>query len=169
MQQPSKSPVESSTALPPVACPRRFPSMCVIPGCLNQVYAHNRCTKHGGRPRCQIDGCNSNARRFGVCWRHDIFKGPRAKCKWLGCDKAAHKNHLCARHGGAQYCLVQHCTSYARSRGVCKRHLVQPETSFGVDPIALEKGKVTLDVEDIHVLSYFLDVPLDVARVAEMC
>ncbi|KDO23548.1 hypothetical protein SPRG_10740 [Saprolegnia parasitica CBS 223.65] len=65
---------------------------CSVAECRNQVYARGLCVRHGGKPRCQVDACDTNARQ------------------------------RCIRHGGGSHCRADNCLKYARTNGLCTRH-----------------------------------------------
>ncbi|ETV67349.1 hypothetical protein H257_16433 [Aphanomyces astaci] len=63
--------------------------ICSMPHCRNQVYARNRCVRHGGKKRCEVDGCVLNRRLGRFCVKH----GPPTSvklCNELDCSKHAH-------------------------------------------------------------------------------
>ncbi|KAF0684325.1 Aste57867_23691 [Aphanomyces stellatus] len=99
----------------------RHRSQCIEPHCPNQVYARQRCVRHGGKKVCRIDGCHAHACGGGFCLRHGGTSRKRF-CAVPGCGKQAHANQKCVRHGGGRYCQAKGCSFHARLAGYCLHH-----------------------------------------------
>ncbi|KAF0701347.1 Aste57867_8128 [Aphanomyces stellatus] len=95
--------------------------MCLAPGCHNQVYARNLCTRHGGKRQCAVDGCHQHARVREFCSKHSTGH-VKKRCVHDGCTKLANARQRCVRHGGGRQCRISGCGTHARSGGYCRRH-----------------------------------------------
>ncbi|KAF0683732.1 Aste57867_24242 [Aphanomyces stellatus] len=99
----------------------RHRTQCIEPHCTNQVYARQRCVRHGGKKICAVDFCGAPACKGGFCLQHGGT--PRKRfCTEFGCGKQAHANQKCVRHGGGRYCKANGCTFHARLAGYCLHH-----------------------------------------------
>ncbi|OQR99657.1 hypothetical protein THRCLA_21804 [Thraustotheca clavata] len=104
---------------------------CSIEGCTKQVYARYLCIRHGGRKRCEYDGCHAFAKRF---------------CSEPGCKRQAHARYKCVRHGGGRQCKVNGCDVHARTNGYCRRH--SPDKTHCKSPTSVSMQEpVTTDEE----------------------
>ncbi|KAF0693637.1 Aste57867_15422 [Aphanomyces stellatus] len=99
----------------------RHRAMCLSPGCTNQVYARNLCTRHGGKRQCAFEGCQQHARVREFCSRHGTGQVKKL-CVHDGCTKLANARQRCVRHGGGRQCRISGCGTHARSGGYCRRH-----------------------------------------------
>ncbi|KAF0696357.1 Aste57867_12881 [Aphanomyces stellatus] len=96
---------------------------CSIAQCNNQVYARNRCVRHGGKRRCAYaGGCSSNARSGQFCCKHDEDPTKKRYCTSPGCNHVARARGRCVSHGGGHKCMVPNCIAFARQGGMCRRH-----------------------------------------------
>ncbi|OQS04663.1 hypothetical protein THRCLA_03124 [Thraustotheca clavata] len=126
---------------------------CVIEGCPNQVFARQRCVRHGGKPLCSHNGCTANARTGGVCSRHGAALQKRV-CSVACCSRVAHRKFLCIRHGGGRQCHVQDCATHARSGGYCWRH--RPENAIEQEipePLVEVKTEESIKEEEMATIS----------------
>ncbi|KAH9143097.1 hypothetical protein AeRB84_012872 [Aphanomyces euteiches] len=101
---------------------------CKVQDCHNQVYARLLCVKHGGKLKCQVDGCDVNCRVGKFCTKHSPPEALRY-CSVEGCSSHAHLAGKCFRHGGGRRCAFPDCTKFARRRGFCARHTSQEPPS----------------------------------------
>jgi hypothetical protein len=82
------------------------------------------CSAHGGRKRCQHDGCTKAAARSGTphCQAH----GGGKRCQHDGCTKWAHGGGTphCSAHGGGKRCQHDGCSKGAQGGGTphCQAH-----------------------------------------------
>ncbi|KAF0712497.1 Aste57867_4808 [Aphanomyces stellatus] len=73
----------------------RHRARCVVLDCRNQVYARQRCVKHGGKRQCQVVGCSANSRVGHLCSQHasDSLKALRR----LGRQGQKRKQHAATK------------------------------------------------------------------------
>lgn len=96
------------------------------------------------RTRCKQDGCDRQARRFGVCGEHTRTHPNVPRCTADGCRQPQLSLKLCATHYGHQHrgialmpvltannatCIGPECARPARHRpGLCDRHKAQQKS-----------------------------------------
>ena len=69
----------------------------------------------------QVRSSNEKAQRGGLR-RRPSAKVTRKLCSNEGCTSQARKGGVCWRHGAKKKCNIEGCTSYAKKGGVCWRH-----------------------------------------------
>ena len=117
--------------------PRRKGSKCgvhaginVKPLCVEQNCRHKaisddgKCKEHGGRRRCNADGCPNVAlsAKRGTCARHEP---PKICDDETGCDKVATARGKCDAHGGGRIrklCAEPECRTRVVSGTKCAQH-----------------------------------------------
>ena len=103
--------------LPPPPAPRTCQhALCNTP----PRWGYKFCFRHGGGPRCSVDGCNKAPQgASGLCSRH----GGARKCKVAKCNRGARMgSDFCAScAGGSKECMSIGCTFKQRKQGLCKR------------------------------------------------
>ncbi|KAF0718832.1 Aste57867_1456 [Aphanomyces stellatus] len=130
---------------PSRSSPSGSPSMyrprgrCIVDNCENQIYARQRCCKHGAKKPCAVHGCALRARHNGVCFAHGA---PKKQCAEPGCPKPAQARQKCVKHGGGRTCKFHGCISHARSGGYCQRHRGPEDDQFQNVPFPTSKEGV---------------------------
>eukprot|EP00984_Skeletonema_dohrnii_P000271 scaffold86_cov98-Skeletonema_dohrnii-CCMP3373.AAC.8 len=74
--------------------------------------------------RCNIEGCNRQAKQGGVCVKHGAKCGS-SKCSHENCPKYAQRGGVCIEHGAVfvrKRCSVEGCENGVKKRGLCRRH-----------------------------------------------
>ncbi|OQR89934.1 hypothetical protein ACHHYP_05929 [Achlya hypogyna] len=117
----------------------RHRAKCVgDPLCLNQVYARQRCVRHGGKKLCTEPGCRRNARNNSLCFRHAAAVAPPPACAVDGCGKPVHAKGKCLPHSGVRRCREPLCNLYARHAGFCTQHR-RPSRPSSSPPLLLHE------------------------------
>ena len=100
---------------------------CKIEGCTNDAKGNGRvCRRHGAkkihRKPCSAKGCNSNAQKGGLCYKHGAGY-TRTFCTHKDCKNLAQQKGVCRRHGAVRKrCIHDGCKAEARSQGLCAKH-----------------------------------------------
>lgn len=77
------------------------------------------CVKHGAKRTCSVDGCTNHAcGRRGVCYSHG-FRDHLPKCRIEGCNTIARRNGLCQKHLPRIECGFVGCKNKRIVRGRC--------------------------------------------------
>lgn len=72
---------------------------------------------------CRVQGCTTNARARGLCYKHSSVKQTKPPCCMPGCKTTSKKGMLCKKHGAYGVCTAPTCLTMAtNSTGLCKKH-----------------------------------------------
>ncbi len=144
---------------------------CSFDGCVNRPTKHGngQCRAHGGRTKCNHLGCDSFAKKGGMCGSH---RPDKICCSTTGCTNLPQKNGVCKTHGGSQICKIHGCTERLFQSRMCYSHYsivctaINENAMVGEDDFSNLKEELNNFVVASHYLTimYINDLPFGIIQ-----